>query len=267
MARSLESMRQMLHQPDLKASLSDSDWRQLAEVYASILEDIRLLGSRIAEPSLGQRRVGYDYDFMKTTKIEVAAFGQKLLSMILLPYWTNERIGLVASEEIEELPLKARRSEAPVEHPSLSMELHAGPASAEPRRILVAEEFLAIRYVSLIRAVLSNMLYLTIFVSASFVLAMVAWNSYPFQPRQQVDWLFTGFLLFLGSGVIWVFAQMYRSPILSRITDTKAELGWDFYWRIASYGAVPVLTWLAYQFPEIGRVISKFLQPVVPVIK
>jgi hypothetical protein len=54
------------------------------------------------------------------------------------------------------------------------MELHAGPTSEEPPRILVAEEFLAIRYIPLFRAVLSNMRYLMIFVSASFVLAMVA---------------------------------------------------------------------------------------------
>ena len=75
-------------------------------------------------------------------------------------------------------------------------------------------------------------------------------------------------MLFLGSGVIWVFAQMQRNPILSRITDTKAnELGWDFYLRIASYGAVPVLAWLTYQFPDVGSIISKFLQPGVPVLK
>ena len=112
------------------------------------------------------------------------------------------------------------------------------------------------------------MRYLMIFVSVSFALAMVAWNSYPLQPRQFGDGLFTGGLVLIGSGMVWVLAQMHRNPILSRITDTKAnQLGWDFYLRIASYGAVPVLAWLTYQFPDIGSLISKFLQPVVPVIK
>jgi len=148
------------------------------------------------------------------------------------------------------------------------MALHAGPAATELPRILVAEEFLAIRYLSMIRAVLANMRHLMTFVSTSFVLAMVAWNSYPFQPRQWVDWLFTGLLVFLGWGVIWVFAQMHRNPILSRITDTKAnELGWDFYLRIVSFGAVPFLAWLTYQFPDVGGLVYKFLQPGVPVIK
>jgi len=111
------------------------------------------------------------------------------------------------------------------------------------------------------------MRYLMIFVAASFVLAILAWNSYQFQPHQLVDWLFTGLLAVLGSGVIWVFAQMHRNAILSRITDTRAnELGWDFYLRVISFGALPVLTWLAYQFPDIGNLISKFLQPGVPVL-
>jgi hypothetical protein len=262
MARSLESMRQMLHQSDLT---TNADMRELEATNTNLLEQIRLL---LAQPE-GRRQPGqHDHDFMMRIEVEFAAFSQKLLTMILIPYWKTERIGMVASQEIEELPIKARCSETEAERHILPMELHAGPSLEVPRRILLAEEFLAIRYISLVRAVLSNMRHLMMFVSASFVLAMVAWNSYPFQPRQWVDWLFTGFLFFLGSGVIWVFAQMHRNPILSRITDTKAnELGWDFYLRIASYGALPVIAWLTYQFPDIGSVVSKFLQPGVPVIK
>jgi hypothetical protein len=51
---------------------------------------------------------------------------------------------------------------------------------------------------------------------------------------------------------------MHRNAILSRITDTTAnELGWEFYLRLVTFGAVPVLTWLAYQFPEIGGTLYK----------
>lgn len=93
-------------------------------------------------------------------------------------------------------------------------------------------------------------------------------RAYPFQPSQLGDLLFTGLLLVLGSGVVWVFAQMHHNPILSRITETRPdELGWDFYFRVAAYGALPVITWLAYQFPDIANTISKFLEPGVPVIK
>jgi hypothetical protein len=97
---------------------------------------------------------------------------------------------------------------------------------------------------------------------ASFVLAIVAWNSYPFEPRRLINWLFTILLVVFCVPIIWVFAQMHRDPILSRITDKKPnELGWDFYLRVASFGAVPVLTWLAYNYPAIGSVLFKLFQP------
>jgi hypothetical protein len=107
-----------------------------------------------------------------------------------------------------------------------------------------------------------------LFVSAAFVLAIIAWNSYPFQPQRLIDWSFTLLLLLTGIGFIWVFAQMHRNPILSRITDTRPnELGYDFYIRIISFGAIPVLTWLAYQFPEIGGSLFKFIKPGLQVMK
>jgi hypothetical protein len=266
MARSVESMRQIVHQPDLTRRVSISDWQELTDVNKSLQGKIKEIRAQFAaglaaKAPLQER----GYHFVKNIEQTFAAFGQKLLSSTLIPYWKDERTGLVESWEIDELPVKSQEHAGKLSHP---MELHAGPASEEPALVLAAEEFIAIRYVSLIRAVLVNIRYLMIFISASFALAIVAWNSYPFQPRQQVDWIFTGLLVFLGLGVLWVFAQMYRDPILSRITDTKAnELGWEFWLRIISFGAVPVMAWLAYQFPDVGSTIYKFVEPAIPVIK
>jgi hypothetical protein len=106
------------------------------------------------------------------------------------------------------------------------------------------------------------------FASSAFVLAIVAFNSYPFEPRQWIDWAFTGLLFALGASVVLVFAQMHRNPILSRITGTQVnELGSDFYIRLATFGAVPVLTWLASQFPTIGNGVSRLLQSGLQVAK
>jgi len=75
-------------------------------------------------------------------------------------------------------------------------------------------------------------------------------------------------LAILGGEVIWVLAQMHRDPILSRITHTRPnELGWEFYARSVAFGAVPVLTWIAYQFPALGSALFKFLQPGLDVVK
>lgn len=96
--------------------------------------------------------------------------------------------------------------------------------------------------------------------------SIVAWNIYPFQPSQTVDWCFTILMLCLSTSFIKVFAEMHRNPILSRITATKSnELGIDFYIRLVAFGAAPVLTWLAYQVPEIGGRILRLLQPSLQV--
>jgi hypothetical protein len=81
------------------------------------------------------------------------------------------------------------------------LQLHAGPSSNEPLYVLVAEEFLALRYVALIRAVLIQMKHLMVFVSTSFVFAVLALNSYPFAPRKLMDWGITALLFLLGAGV------------------------------------------------------------------
>jgi len=180
---------------------------------------------------------------MQEIQKKYSEFSKELLTDVLIPHWEKSRGKSVAGEEGE-----------------------AGTEGSSCVRM--AEEFLAIRYLSLIRAVLVNLRYLMVFVSVSFVLAIVAWNSYPFQPRQFINWVFTGMLAVLGCGIISVLAQMHRDPVLSRITHTKAnELGIEFYIRIVAFGAVPVLTWLAYQFPEFGSTIFKFIQPGLEVVK
>ena len=261
-ARSVESVDQMLNESDLIRSLTKTGLGELRDLRDRLLQSMKELRTN----SFGKGK--HPYDAVHTAEVECAAFGRVLLEDLLIPYWQTERIGLVESKEQKEVPIKALRSESQTASPRLPLQLHAGAASADPPYIQVAEEFLAIRYLSLIRAVLAHLGSLMSFVSASFVLAIVAWNSYPFQPRELVNWVFTGVLVILGAGIIFVFAQMHRDPILSRVTETNAnELGLDFYIRIITFGAVPVFTWLAYQFPEIGNVIFRFIQPGLQVVK
>jgi hypothetical protein len=267
-ARSAESARQMLNQTELKERLGEAGMKELKDLRARFQGE---LTDAASGPNCGSVPHASDmppYLLANRAELYFAAFSRVLLERVLIPYWQHERIGLVESNEQQEVPIKARSSEAKAEAPGHPLQLHTGAASADPPSIQLAEEFLAIRYLSLIRAVLAHLGSLMSFVSAAFVLAVIAWNCYPFQPRQEVNWALTGLLLFLGSGIVWVFAQMHRDPILSRITATTAnELGLDFYIRIITFGAVPVVTWLAYQFPEIGGAIFNFLQPGLEVVK
>jgi hypothetical protein len=261
-ARSIESVDQMLNESDLKRRLTKCGLGRLRALRKRLLRSMAEIRSNI------YRNEEHPYNAGSKAEADFAAFGKQLLKYLLIPYWETERIGLVEGKEQKEVPIKALRPKSQTASQDLPLQLHAGAGSADPAYIQVAEEFLAIRYLSLIRAVLAYLGSLMSFVSASFVLAIIAWNSYPFQPREWANWVLTGVLVILGAGIIWVLAQMHRDPILSRVTETNAnELGLDFYIRIITFGAVPVLTWLAYQFPDIGNVIFRFIQPGLDVVK
>lgn len=194
---------------------------------------------------------------------DFADFSQELLRNILLPNWREHRTEFVESDPEDTIAVHGRRVGSEERETTETLQLHAGPAT-DDRDVHRAEEFLAIRYLSLIRAVLVNLRHLMTFIAMSFVFCIVSWNSYPFRPRQWVDAGLTALLFVLGGGVIWVMAQIHRDPILSRITRTRPnELGTDFFLRVAGVGAVPVLTWMAYQFPSISDGILRYLQPGV----
>jgi hypothetical protein len=272
MARSGESVRQLINNPELRRAIDDWDkWKPLKDAADSLYEQIRALRYHIGldsnpppvplqeeypvgdddMPDQPHRR---DLCYIYAIEIRYARFCELLLEHALIPYWRGQRIGFVDDHG---------------DSPEPESKIKCDPdAPQDPLYIRLAEELLAVRYIALIRSVLVNIRYLMMFVSSAFVLAIVAWNSYPFQPHRLIDWCFTILLIFLGIGLVAVFAQMHRSAILSRITDTSPnKLGWDFYIRIITFGAVPVLTWFAYQFPEIGGSVFKILQPGLQVIK
>jgi len=262
LSRSVESLRQMTH---MKLLADD----ELLKAYENVSTDITSLRATIdvsrqnkPDPPINPCDRKGDDDLpapepqepmllMWSIEQDFAAASEILLSRVLVPYWNAKQTGWVESEGVQ-----AGASNVPKQPGKTN------PMQEAPAHILLAEEFLAIRYLSLIRAVLVNMGYLMRFVSTSFILGIVALNSYPFQPRREIDWMFTGLLFILGSGVVFVFAQMHRNSILNRITDSDAsKLGGEFWVRLATFGAVPVLTWLAYQFPAVGGSILRMVQP------
>ena len=87
---------------------------------------------------------------------------------------------------------------------------------------------------------------------------------YPFEPHPALQVLAVALLVAMGAMVGFVYAEMHRDAILGRLTSTNAgELGWDFWWKFISAGAVPVFSLLAVQFPEIGRFLFSWLQPLL----
>ena len=290
MARSVESMRQIVNSPDLMQAVSEVDRASLEDAYQNLQADVQALRGVIAadederkrtsaasrqqsrQPAVSELsaedapipRDGRELEGMCQIEQDFADFAKQLLQYLLVPYWRNTRTGFVEGEEVDTAAARSWR----VRRQPDTRDLHADPVQDVPSYIRIAEEFVAIRYVSLIRAVLVNLRRLMTFIWGAFVLSIVAWNSYPFEPREWIDAAFTALLIILGTGMVWVFAQMHRDAILSRVTKTQSnELGIDFYFRIATFGALPLLTWLAYQFPSIGDSVFKFLQPGLEVVK
>jgi hypothetical protein len=244
MARSTEGIRQILNDPGLPAACRAGDLhkqKDALEAEVRLLEDhVKALHDGVPPPDPARQACQYVEEIEK----KYAACAESILCCILLPHWTRRR------------------------HDVLQSLLEPPRPAGEPNVVLLAEEFLAMRYMALIRGILAQMRYLLTFITAALVLIMLALNSYPFQPKQEIDWFVTGFFLCFSAGIVLVFAQMHRNPLLSRITDKAAhELGADFYLRVAMFGAVPMITWLATQYPSIGSTLYGLLKPGLDVMK
>jgi len=136
-----------------------------------------------------------------------------------------------------------------------------GPERYERTRLL-AEEFVALRYIGLIHYASAQLKNLVVLLSFGFILALVAVGSYPFLSRRECVWSLAGVFVIFGIGIVMSFAQMDRDAILSRLSGTEpGKLDRDFYYRVVSYGALPLLALLASQFPSIGRFLFSWLQP------
>jgi hypothetical protein len=242
MSRSTEGIRQILNDPELPEAcrtgkLAEQKQALEAEI-AALQQHVRALREYGPQPDAPKRACQY----MEEIEKQYAACSESILCCILLPHWLTKRHNLMQST--------------------------GECAENEPNVVLLAEEFLAVRYVAFIRAVLAQMRYLLLFITVGLVLVMLAINSYPFQPKQEIAWVVTGLFLAFSVGIIVVLAQMHRNPLLSRITDKEAhELGATFYLRVAGFGAVPLITWLATQYPSIGGLLYSVVKPGLDVMK
>lgn len=150
---------------------------------------------------------------------------------------------------------------------SAALLTHVAPESDEANAVSgeayeQAARYIAFQYSIYVGYVLHQLQNLLLCSTVCFVLLVAALNSFSFQAPQVIFHFLTAALVIAGCGVLLVFAQMERDPILSRLSGTaEGELGKDFYVRALSYGALPILTVLGAQFPAISRYIAAWIQP------
>ena len=134
--------------------------------------------------------------------------------------------------------------------------------------LILKEEFVAFRYLMFIRQVFRDLRNLLGFIIVGFILAVISLSSYTFQGHRWIGVASTIALLAIGTGVAVVLAGMDRDAILSRISATKPnEVGVTFYLRLAQFGALPLLTLLASQFPALNRFLFSWVQPALESLK
>ena len=133
--------------------------------------------------------------------------------------------------------------------------------------ILVAEEFIALRYLAYIRYSLyqiGNGLFL---VSSAFVLLVASVNSYPFSNLARLSWVLSAFFALIGFSSVRMFLQIEKNPILNRITDSEAnKIQKDFYFQVALYGSLPLIVLLAWIFPRFGTFLYSQIQPLLSML-
>jgi hypothetical protein len=173
----------------------------------------------------------------------MAAAAGKIVETMLVPWWEGEKAPVVS-------------------------EIDSAKKEKPPLTRVLAEEFVALVYVNFLITVLLRMRTMVMAAIGMYVFIVLSMNVYPFEPHAALQTLAVVLLAVMGVAVAFVYAQMHRDPILSRLTSTTSgELGWDFWLKLASAGAIPVFSLLAVQFPEINRFLFSWLEPALQAVK
>lgn len=193
-----------------------------------------------------QKRAGELQELMEKVGVlqrEMARMVAVLIRQVLRVWWGEETGPVVSADErIEKTELPATQA--------------------------LAEEFAAIMYVNFLASVLLRIRTFVICAGGLYVLIVLSVSVYPFEPHSALQTMMV--LLLIGMAVVvgYVYAEMHREAILSRLTSTKAgELGWDFWLKFASAAAIPVLSLVAAQFPEINQFLFSWLEPALQAMK
>ena len=184
-------------------------------------------------------------DFQK----ELAATAGAVLGLILIPAWRNETESLIFDRSKDD-------------------DTSAGPSPDIPPHVRAAEEFVVLPYLAFIQNTLGRIRTMALGSLWLFLAATLAMSSYPFEPLDVLGGIFLAVFLIFGGLSAVIYAQMARDTTLSHITNTKpGELGWEFWARMVTFGAGPLLGLLTTLFPSITDFVVSWLQPSTQALK
>lgn len=182
----------------------------------------------------------------------------------------QERLASTAAATLKYLLFKWNEETRPdpYENGVVSDKTQDPPKPTESLEVQLAEEFVCLFYLNFILCVVLRMRTLVMCAIGIYVLSLLSFSSYPFEPKHTFDALMILLFLFLVAAVAFILAQMHRDPTLSLITDTKpGELDIQFWIRLGSILAIPTLSLIGAQFPGIGSFLFSWLQPALQALK
>jgi hypothetical protein len=132
----------------------------------------------------------------------------------------------------------------------------------------LAERFVALVYLNFILSITLRMRTLGIAIVGLYVFLLLSVESYPFEPRTALRSASIFILIFIVGMVGYVSAQVHRDPILSLVMQTKpGELGVEFWVRMGTFIALPLISLLVSQFPALNNALFSWLEPAVNALK
>jgi hypothetical protein len=144
----------------------------------------------------------------------------------------------------------------------------AASLSGDDLVIASAEDLVARQVVALLRHALGRLRTLMTFVTVAALLLVFSAGSYPFHPLRFVS-LFVWSIALLGVAAIsFVIVSAERDAVLSRIARTRPghlDLNAAFLSKLLIYGVIPIGGLVATTFPEIGDLLSSWLNPLLRV--
>jgi hypothetical protein len=128
------------------------------------------------------------------------------------------------------------------------------------------DDFSAMLMALLIRDALARLWPNLVFVISAIVLVFCSYTLFPFRQHAQLQilgWIYIGFAF---AAILTVLVRIKRNGIISRLTSPTpgAPMTWDgkFVLKLAVFGLLPLLTLFAMQFPDLGGLLLRWLEPV-----
>jgi succinate dehydrogenase hydrophobic anchor subunit len=129
-----------------------------------------------------------------------------------------------------------------------------------------AEDFVALRFVAVIRYVTMHLKNLLEFVAAGLMLAIVSLVCYPFEPHHLIMTAISTCFFIIGGVFLFAFVQMSRNKIISDLSGSTGKLDGNLL-HLVSFGALPLVTVLSAQFPSIGGFLFSWVKPALETMK